>query len=86
MCADPAPESSALGCGLWSEGPHGEGARVELIEHGALPPSRLVGVLHLKIPVDVHAAFSARAGEEFGFTSGSKTKLFLAMWDAYQRK
>ena len=39
--------------------------------------------LQVKIPPDVHKAFSARAGEEFGFTSGSKTKLFLAMWEAY---
>mgnify|MGYP004557762647 CR=1 FL=1 len=42
--------------------------------------------LQVKIPVDVHTAFSVRAGEEFGFTSGSKTKLFLAMWDAYQKR
>lgn len=42
--------------------------------------------LQVKIPQDVHQAFSARAGEEFGFTSGSKTKLFLAMWEAYNAK
>ena len=39
--------------------------------------------LQVKIPPDVHAAFSVRAGEEFGFTGGAKTKLFLAMWEAY---
>lgn len=39
--------------------------------------------LQVKIPQSVHQAFSARAGEEFGFTGGSKTKLFLAMWEAY---
>ena len=39
--------------------------------------------LQVKIPQDVHQAFSARAGQEFGFTGGSKTKLFLAMWEAY---
>ena len=39
--------------------------------------------LQVKIPPEVHAAFSARAGEEFGFTGGAKTKLFLAMWEAY---
>jgi hypothetical protein len=39
--------------------------------------------LQVKIPAEVHAAFSARAGEEFGHTGGAKTKLFLAMWDAY---
>ena len=42
--------------------------------------------LQEKIPMDIHTAFSARAGEEFGFTSGSKTKLFLAMWEAYNRR
>lgn len=42
--------------------------------------------LQVKIPVEVHSAFSVRAGEEFGFTSGSKTKLFLAMWEAYTSK
>ncbi len=42
--------------------------------------------LQVKIPQDVHTAFSARAGEEFGFTSGSKTKLFMAMWEAYSAK
>ena len=39
--------------------------------------------LQVKIPPEVHAAFSVRAGEEFGFTGGAKTKLFLAMWEAY---
>ena len=42
--------------------------------------------LQVKIPQEVHQAFSARAGKEFGFTSGSKTKLFLAMWEAYRSK
>ena len=42
--------------------------------------------LQVKIPADVHAAFSARAGEEFGHTGGAKTKLFMAMWEAYSRQ
>ena len=42
--------------------------------------------LQVKIPAEVHAAFSARAGEEFGHTGGAKTKLFLAMWEAYTAK
>lgn len=42
--------------------------------------------LQVKIPADVHAAFSARAGEEFGHTGGAKTKLFLAMWEVYERQ
>ena len=39
--------------------------------------------LQLMVPPEVFIAFSARAGEEFGFTKGSKSQLFLAMWKAY---
>lgn len=41
--------------------------------------------LQVKIPQEIFDAFSARAGEEFGYTSGSKSKLFLAMWEAYTK-
>ena len=40
--------------------------------------------LQLMVPPDVFDAFSARAGEEFGFTKGAKSRLFLAMWEAYR--
>ena len=39
--------------------------------------------LQLMVPPEVFLAFSARAGEEFGFTKGSKSRLFLAMWKAH---
>ena len=39
--------------------------------------------LQLMVPPEVFLAFSARAGDEFGFTKGSKSRLFLAMWEAY---
>ena len=39
--------------------------------------------LQLQVPQDVFLAFSAKAGEEFGFTKGAKSRLFLAMWEAY---
>jgi len=39
--------------------------------------------LQLMVPPHVFEAFSARAGEEFGFTKGAKSRLFLAMWEAY---
>ena len=39
--------------------------------------------LQLMVPPEVFLAFSARAGDEFGFTKGSKSRLFLAMWKAY---
>lgn len=39
--------------------------------------------LQIMVPPDVFDAFSARAGEEFGFTKGSKSRLFLAIWESY---
>jgi hypothetical protein len=36
------------------------------------------------VPPEVFEAFSARAGEEFGFSKGAKSQLFLAMWEAYR--
>ena len=39
--------------------------------------------LQLMVPPEVFLAFSARAGAEFGFIKGSKSRLFLAMWNAY---
>ena len=42
--------------------------------------------LQLMVPPEVFLAFSARAGEEFGFMKGSKSRLFLAMWNAYSSR
>lgn len=42
--------------------------------------------LQVKVPAEVYEAFSRRAGEEFGFTGGAKTKLFLAIWEAYAKR
>ena len=39
--------------------------------------------LQLMVPPEVFLAFSARSGEEFGFKKGAKSRLFLAMWEAY---
>ena len=39
--------------------------------------------LQVMIPPDVFDAYSAKAGEEFGFTKGAKSQLFMAMWEAY---
>ena len=47
------------------------------------PPEGKNKPLQLMVPPDVFDAFSARAGEEFGFTKGAKSRLFLAMWEAY---
>ena len=40
--------------------------------------------LQLMVPPGVFLEFSARAGQEFGFTKGAKSRLFLAMWDSYK--
>ncbi|NCC23494.1 MAG: hypothetical protein EOM26_13760 [Alphaproteobacteria bacterium] len=42
--------------------------------------------LQIMVPPEVFDAFSQRAGQEFGFTKGSKSQLFLAMWQAYQSR
>ena len=47
------------------------------------PPAGKNKPLQLMVPPEVFDAFSARAGEEFGFTKGAKSRLFLAIWEAY---
>ena len=42
--------------------------------------------LQVMVPAGVFEAFGARAGEEFGFSKGAKSKLFMQMWQAYQSK
>ena len=39
--------------------------------------------IQVMVPPEVFLAFSARAGAEFGFKKGSKSRLFLTMWKAY---
>ena len=39
--------------------------------------------LQVMVPPEVFDAFSARAGEEFGFTKGAKSQLFMTMWETY---
>ena len=40
--------------------------------------------LQVMVPPEVFEAFSARAGEEFGYSKGAKSQLFLAIWEAYR--
>lgn len=40
--------------------------------------------LQVMVPPEVFAAFSARAGQEFGYSKGAKSQLFLAMWETYR--
>lgn len=52
----------------------------------AADPRRAEGnrPLQVMVPSGVFEAFGARAGEEFGFSKGAKSKLFMKMWQAYQ--
>lgn len=54
-----------------------------LIDADRRPAEEKNKPLQLMVPPGVFEAFSARAGQEFGFTKGAKSRLFLAMWDAY---
>lgn len=47
------------------------------------PPEGKNKPLQLMVPPAVFDAFSARAGREFGFAKGAKSRLFLAMWEEY---
>ena len=49
-------------------------------------PERKNKALQLMVPPDVFLEFSARAGQEFGFTKGAKSRLFLAMCDSYNSR
>lgn len=40
--------------------------------------------LQVMTPPDVFDAFSAKAGETSGYSKGSKSQLFMAMWDRLQ--
>ena len=54
-----------------------------LIQTNPRPHEEKNKPLQLMVPPEVFLAFSALAGDEFGFTKGSKSRLFLAMWKAY---
>eukprot|EP01037_Dinobryon_pediforme_P018648 gene18648-18944_t len=40
--------------------------------------------IQFRVPEAVFAQFSEQAGREFGFSKGSKSQLFLKMWQVYQ--
>lgn len=54
-----------------------------VIENDPRPTEGKKKPLQVMVPPEIFDAFSARAGEEFGFSKGAKSQLFLAMWDAY---
>ena len=49
------------------------------------PPREKVekGKIEFSVPRSVIEAFSQEAAERFGFKKGSKSDLFLAMWEEY---
>lgn len=74
-------------------------ANTSMLKKGAPPPREKAGnvikadprpsegknkPLQVQVPQEVFEAFGARAGEEFGFSKGAKSQLFLAMWESYQ--
>lgn len=42
------------------------------------------GKLEFSVPADMLDEFAQAAGSRFGFKKGSKSELFLAMWDEYK--
>ena len=41
------------------------------------------GKIQFSVPVEVLDEFAMQAGKRFGFRKGSKSKLFIAMWEDY---
>lgn len=41
-------------------------------------------VMQFSIPETIQKEFSTEAGQRFGFKKGSKSDLFIAMWEAYK--
>jgi len=58
-------------------------AAPSVIEADPRPTEGKKKPLQVMVPPEIFDAFSARAGGEFGFSKGSKSQLFLAMWEAY---
>ena len=44
------------------------------------------GKLEFSVPADMLDEFAQAAGLRFGFKKGSKSELFLAMWDEYKSR
>lgn len=43
-------------------------------------------VLQFSIPETIQREFSTEAGQRFGFKKGSKSDLFIAMWEEYKKQ
>lgn len=42
--------------------------------------------IQFRVPSSIFEAFSEQAGREFGFSKGSKSQLFLKLWEDYQAR
>ena len=42
--------------------------------------------IEFSVPEDIANAFSLAAGQRFGFKKGSKSELFIAMWNEHQER
>ena len=40
--------------------------------------------LQFRVPKSVHDAFGEEAGKRFGFSHGSKKRLFMELWNTYK--
>ena len=51
-------------------------------------PRTLIKIKALQLTIDAQTFedFSRQAGQEFGFSKGSKSKLFLKIWQAFIKK
>lgn len=44
------------------------------------------GKIEFSVPIEILDKFGEEAGRKFGFKKGSKSELFLLMWEAYKKK
>lgn len=42
--------------------------------------------LQVQVTQEIFEAFSAKAGAEFGYSKGAKSRLFLEMWQVYNSR
>lgn len=56
----------------------------DVISENMRPEKVALKPLQVRIPQYIFEEFSEQAGREYGFSHGSKKRLFLKMWEAYK--
>ena len=56
----------------------------DVISENTRPEKVELKPLQVRIPKPIFEEFSEQAGREYGFSHGSKKRLFLKMWEAYK--